>query len=98
MKATLLVRSRIVYADDKFAELVVWVLPAPLPGSTHCYKYRLAFVAKGACVIRYDNESGKGDHQHHHDREQRYRFEGLEKLFSDFERDIRSHNDEDRHS
>ena len=98
MKAALLVRNRIVYGDEEFAEVVVWELPAPLPGSTHCYKYRLAFVAQGVCVIRYDNESGKGDHQHQHDQEQRYSFETLEKLFSDFERDIRSHHDEDRHS
>lgn len=27
-------------------------------------KYSLARVADGACVLRYDNEAGKGDHRH----------------------------------
>ena len=33
-------------------------------GSTHDYKYALAYVVAGQCVIRYDNEAGKGDHKH----------------------------------
>ena len=28
----------------------------------HGFKYRLAFVVNGVCVLRYDNEAGKGDH------------------------------------
>ena len=98
MKATLLVRNRIVHGEDEFAELVVWQLQAPIAGSAHHYKYRLAFVAQGVCLIRYDNEAGKGDHRHHSGREEDYRFTTLDQLFSDFERDIRSHHDEDRHS
>ena len=27
-------------------------------------KYRLALVVDGLCVLRYDNETGKGDHRH----------------------------------
>lgn len=97
MKATLLVRNRIVYAEDEFAELVVWELESPLAGSAHRYKYRLAFVAQSVCVIRYDNEAGKGDHRHRSAREEDYRFMSLDRLFADFERDIRSYHDEDRH-
>ncbi len=63
MKAVELVRTRIVYAEQAFAELVLWKLPAPLPGSAHSFKYRLAYVVEGVCVLRYDNESGKGDHR-----------------------------------
>jgi len=38
---------------------------APLAGSSaHGYKYRLAFVVDDECVLRYDNEAGKGDHKH----------------------------------
>ena len=25
-------------------------------------KYSLAYVVEGECVLRYDNEAGKGDH------------------------------------
>ena len=67
-------------------------------GSAHSYKYRLAFVAHGECVLRYYNEAGKGDHGHAHGSEARYRFSTLDKLFADFERDIRRYLDEDSHA
>jgi hypothetical protein len=97
LKATLVVRNRITYGEELFAEIVVWAVPKPLAGSAHSYKYRLAFVAHGACVVRYDNEAGKGDHRHSRGTEARYRFSTLDQLFADFERDIRRYLDEDRH-
>jgi hypothetical protein len=33
-------------------------------GSRHQYKYRLVLVVNDDCVLRYDNEAGKGDHKH----------------------------------
>jgi hypothetical protein len=45
-------------------ELVLWRLPKQLDGSEHAFKYRLAYVVRGECVLRYDNEVGKGDHRH----------------------------------
>jgi hypothetical protein len=95
LKATLLTRNRIAYADAAFAEVVVWHVPQPLAGSAHSYKYRLAFVVHGFCVLRYDNESGKGDHRHTLKQEVRYRFTSLDKLFADFERDVRRILDEE---
>lgn len=89
MKARLLFDTRVVYAENAFAELVLWQLPKPLPGSGHGYKYRLAYVVDGECVIRYDNEAGKGDHRHVGARESRYAFASVEKLLADFQRDIR---------
>jgi hypothetical protein len=59
--AELLLKRRIILAESVFAELVIWRLPRTLPGSAHPYKYRLALVADGLCVLRYDNEAGKGD-------------------------------------
>ena len=35
VKATLLVRDRIAYADEVFSEIVVWQVPQPLLGSSH---------------------------------------------------------------
>jgi hypothetical protein len=72
MKAAELLRRRIPYSVDSFAELVLWQLPQPLPGSQHSYKYRLAYAVHGVCVLRYDNESGKGDH--HHDKGNNWSF------------------------
>ncbi len=95
MKATLLLRTRVVYSQRAFAELVLWQLPKPLAGSSHSYKYRLAYVVNGDCVLRYDNEAGKGDHRHYAGRESTYSFSTPEKLLSDFQRDIKRWNDED---
>ena len=64
MKAVELLRTRVIYAESAFAELVLWRLPKPAKGSSHNFKYRLAYVVCGACVLRYDNEAGKGDHRH----------------------------------
>jgi hypothetical protein len=95
MKAVELLRRRVPYSKSSFAELVLWQLPAPLPGSAHAYKYRLAYVVSGVCVLRYDNESGKGDHRHFRGRESRYAFGGVDKLLAAFQRDIERINRED---
>ena len=89
MKAKALIDTRIVYAENAFAELVLWRLPQPLAGSTHRFKYRLAYVVAGECVIRYDNEAGKGDHRHIGKRESSYAFVDVDTLLADFQRDIR---------
>ncbi len=95
MKATELLRRRIPYSEDSFAELVLWQLPQPLPGSVHSFKYRLAFVVQGVCVLRYDNESGKGDHRHYKGKEGKFAFESPEKLIQAFQRDIARYQHED---
>lgn len=96
MKATELLRRRIPYTEIAFAEMVLWQLLAPLPGSSHSYKYRLAYVVNGVCVLRYDNESGKGDHRHFKGKESRYAFEDVDQLLAAFQRDIERINREDR--
>jgi hypothetical protein len=98
MKAIELLRRRIVYAEDAFAELVLWQLTRPVHGSPHQYKYRLAYVVQNVCVIRYDNESGKGDHRHYGGAEKSYTFSTPEKLIADFQRDIARWKNENRDS
>lgn len=98
MKAIELLRRRVPYSEAAFSELVLWQLPAPLPGSTHAYKYRLAYVVNEVCVLRYDNESGKGDHRHFRGKEFRYAFEGVDRLLAAFQRDIERINREDSDS
>lgn len=88
MKATLLLRERLAISEMAFVEMVVWRLPAPLAGSAHSLKYRLALVSEGACVLRYDNEAGKGDHRHVGEREEPYRFTDAETLQRDFWADV----------
>jgi hypothetical protein len=96
MRGTLLVRDRIVYSESAFAELVLWQLPAPVEGAAHRYKYRLAYVVEGVCVVRYDNERRKGDHRHFGDKEGRYVFVSPEQLVADFQKDVARWNLENR--
>jgi hypothetical protein len=98
MKATQLLCTRIAYSETAFAELVLWRVPKPVPGSAHEFKYRLAYVVEGVCVVRYDNEPGKGDHRHFGGKESAYAFQTPEKLIADFERDIARWNRENRNS
>src|SRR5690606_10916739 len=98
MKAILVARTRIVYAENAFAELVLWEVPSPVVGSGHGYKYRLAYVVEGVCVLRYDNEVGKGDHRHFGATECEYAFSTPEALIADFERDIARWNRENSDS
>ena len=96
MKAVELIRSRILYSEFTFSELVLWRLPKPLEGSLHKFKYRLAYVVRGECVLRYDNETGKGDHRHFAGKESAYVFTTPEKLVADFQNDIVRWNNENR--
>jgi hypothetical protein len=48
----------------------------------------LAFVVEGVCVIRFDNEVGKGDHKHVDGREVPFAFQSPEQLVEDFWREI----------
>lgn len=98
MKATLLVRRRIVVAPDAFAEIVIWTLPKALAGSSHSFKYRLAYVVNGHCVLRYDNETGKGDHRHRGQKETLYNFTDPDRLMTDFLTDVTRWNHENGRS
>jgi hypothetical protein len=98
MKAVELVRTRIIYSEVAFAEMVLWQLPKPLPGCAHRFKYRLAYVVSGTCVLRYDNEAGKGDHRHYGGKERSYAFADPDKLIAAFEADIARWNRENSDS
>lgn len=98
MKAVQLVQTRIAYDEGAFAELVLWRVRKPVAGSHHGFKYRLAYVVQGECVIRYDNEVGKGDHRHFGSVERAYTFTTPDQLVADFQRDIARWNNENRHS
>ena len=98
MKAALIARTRIVYSVHSFSELVLWRVPTPVPGSAHEFKYRLAYVVDSVCVVRYDNEVGKGDHRHFGSFENSYKFSTPEPLMVDFQKDIARWNDENTNS
>ena len=63
-------------------------MPRPVRGSQHDLKYALALVVDGACVLRFDNEAGKGDHMHEGDTETPYRFTSAAQLLADFWQEV----------
>ncbi len=84
---------RVFYYKDKrpdglVIEAVIWQLPAPTPARPTGIKYRLYCGRHGRCVVRYDNESGKGDHIHVSNQELPYHFAGVGKLVQDFFADV----------
>ena len=88
MKATALIHRRVILTPDAFAEVIVWRVPESIPPSEHPYKYRLAYIVNGKCVLRYDNERSKGDHCHFDGVESLYSFSSPDQLMADFNADI----------
>jgi hypothetical protein len=84
MKASLVIRERIVFSDRELVEMVVWRVPSPVPASAHVFKYRLVFIQDGKRVIGYDNERGKGDHRHFRETEMPIHFTSIAALISSF--------------
>lgn len=84
MKAQVLLDERIKQTDNAFAELRVVRIPKAVRGSEHSFKYSLSLVVEGVCVLRFDNESGKGDHYHLSGVELPYRFTTLPALLDEF--------------
>jgi len=76
------------HSEPHHFEAKVARLSEPLEGPDHPYKYSLALVVAGECILRYDNECGKGDHKHEGDVESTYAFTTLSRLLSDFKADV----------
>jgi len=88
MKAKLIYRNKI---ETEYAttEMVIWELPEKTHDRPHGIKYRLYHGDRtGRCIVRYDNELGKGDHKHIADKETSYKFTNVEQLMKDFISDI----------
>lgn len=80
-----LLHERVVLASDVFAAIRIWRVPHAVRGSVHDLKYSLALVAGRECVLRYDNEAGKGDHRHMADgSEATYAFRSADDQIADF--------------
>ncbi len=89
-KATLIFRDKQVdLIDGSITEMVIWQLEEPVPGSQHRFKYRLFYGFPDRPVVRYDNETGKGDHRHIEGREDAYAFTDEKRLVEDFLADRR---------
>jgi len=88
MKAGLLQKSKEEFSGGIIVETVVWELPEATPDRPHSLKYRLYCGRNSVCIVRYDNETGKGDHRHYGMREETYCFTTFSKLAEDFLADV----------
>jgi len=77
-----------VLRSGALVEMVIWELPRPSADRPHRIKYRLYCGKDGKCLVRYDNETGKGDHVHYGERESRYAFQDWEQPLVDFLADV----------
>jgi hypothetical protein len=98
MKAVSLLRRRVVVAADAFVMVMIWRVPKPVTPSAHDFKYRLAYVVGGQCVLRYDNEREEGDRRHTEMAKKPCNFSTAELLMADFEADVARWNREHGHS
>ncbi len=88
MSAKLLFRDKYIYADGAIREMVIWRLPEADRERPHGLKYSLFYGRHGKCLLRYDNERGKGDHRHAGDQETAYDFKSVEQLILVFKTGI----------
>lgn len=87
MGSKLITRNKRIIGGT-ITEVVVWLVSPPVPGCSHPSKYRFYFgLSDGTCIVRYDNERGKGDHRHIGGMEAAYQFVTLPQLFRDFNAD-----------
>jgi hypothetical protein len=89
-RAVLVLYRKRIYDDGAIAEMKLWLVPNPVRGSKHSFKYSPFYGRSDVRLIGYDNEAGKGDHRHHGDREEVYQFTIPEKLMLDFLADVRA--------
>ena len=74
---------------DLLVQMVLWQLPRQSRDRPHGFKYRLYLGRAGKTLIRYDNESGKGNHRHvgADEAEEPYAFTTVGALLQDFRSD-----------
>ena len=94
-RAALLYYQKSFLRDGGIVEIMIWQLPRKTPDRPHAIKYRLYYGREGKSIVRYDNETGKGDHRHLLNKEAPYRFTSVRKLRQDFEADVRRHGGND---
>ena len=86
MKATLIVDQRDDLPKGVIVVQRVYRLAEPNLGAPHGYSYRLhCGTTEGQTLVRFDNETGKGDHVHQGDTEYPYIFTTVDQLLTDFE-------------
>ncbi len=89
MKAGLVFHEKKYFTDGSLQEIKIWKVPES-KDKPHGLKYSFVYIVNDERIIGYDNAEGKGDHRHYKREIYPYKFQGLDKLWSDFKQDIRN--------
>jgi hypothetical protein len=85
MAARLRYQEKYIYSDGAIRKMDLWQLPRKTSDRPHGLKYRLYYgLGDGTCLVRFNNESGKGDHKHVGGQEESYRYIDVETFVADF--------------
>ena len=89
-KAILILNSKTILEDGRLIQRKIWQLASPDSSHKHGFKYSLYCGNSGVTIVRYDNESGKGDHKHVGKAEVEivYLYKSLQQLLIEFVSDI----------
>jgi len=92
MQAKEIVSSKTRYSDGSIMEIHIWQLPRPTANRPHGFKFRLNYsLPDDSTLVRYDNETGKGDHKYIKSVQMPYEFSSPEQAINDFRTDILKH-------
>lgn len=94
MRAELVYHEKRYFSDGSFQEIKIWRVPQS-KDKPHGLRYSFAYVVNDERVVGYDNYEYKADHRHYKGVEYLYRFQGLERLWQDFNNDIKRFREED---
>lgn len=89
MKSRLIENEKVLLEGGFIIQIRIRALPRSTPERPHGLKYSLVFGRAGERIVGYDNEAGKGDHRHYHDREEPYAFTDIRQMIRDFWEDMR---------
>jgi hypothetical protein len=87
MKAELIFHRKNAEANGDIIEMKMWKVPVS-KDQPEGIKYSLAYIQDGKRIVGYDNAERKGTDRHYEDKEEPYRFRGVDVLIDDFYRDV----------
>ena len=88
-KAKPIYHEKFLFPEGSIVEMTLWQLPERTAERPHGLKYSLYYGSPdGTCIVRYDNEAGKGDHRHIGTKEEKYRFTNIGNLMADFKAEV----------
>jgi hypothetical protein len=97
LRATLILHRKRWFDDGAISEMKLWLVPRPVRGSRHLFRYSRFYGRDGERLIGYDNQPGKGDHRHYGKHEEPYIFTTPERVIADFLADLHATRRARRH-